>query len=780
MTVLTSSVTLVNLDPTNVPNGRQLEGGSGIQLSDEGPGGALIISADDFLLSLQNISTNGFLARSNTNIAVSRTLTSDGTIQITNPTGAAGNPQLSIANNTSIQKVISAAYGTDRATQGRLNFIGAGGVGVTVASNGTLNSADITISGSGGAPQAANYLITIPYVGLTGAFAMSSLATGILKNTTGTGIPTIAVAGTDYMTPNATLTAIGNLSGALGSIIVGTGSSFTSRSIGASGTVPISNGSDWAWGSAAFTNPMTTAGDLISGGVGGAPNRVAVGTNGQVLGVVGGVPAWTSDTGFTNPMTTSQDMILGGVSGVPGRLPLGAANAILSVESTGTSVVWSTTGFLQGSTLTVTGAMSGTNLVLSDGSAPAAPLTGVKLYSSSGALRAINNAADLLLMTNPMTTAGDLTVGGASGAPTRLAVGSNGQVLGVSGGVPAWTSDTGFTNPMTTAGDIIIATTAGAPIRLAAGSNAQALTISGGTPAWTTLADIPSAAAKYIVQTADASIPNAQDLSALPTGLMKSTAITGVISIASGGTDYVVPSANLTALAGLANTTGSLLVMNGTTLVNLGVGSNGQVLGVSGGVPTWTSDTGLTNPMTTQGDLIVGGASGVPARLAKGTANQVLSMDGTGTNEVWATPLSATMTSLSIPFDTTLPGGQLPGGQILFDTNKNWFTLTAGVWTVNIYGVLGMNSSNVAPFVTFNLAQSGVGTLYSFSTPLAPGTNASGAYYGSITFYTAGGLFGVTQAVPYGAPYANSWSLNVSAYNLSNGQNNSNNGLPYS
>lgn len=39
---------------------------------------------------------------------------------------------------------------------------------------------------------------------------------------------------------------------------------------------------------------------------------------------------------------------------------------------------------------------------------------------------------------NPMTTAGDIIKGGASGVPERLAVGSSGNVLTVSGGAPAW------------------------------------------------------------------------------------------------------------------------------------------------------------------------------------------------------------------------------------------------------------------------------------------------------------------------------------------------------
>lgn len=39
---------------------------------------------------------------------------------------------------------------------------------------------------------------------------------------------------------------------------------------------------------------------------------------------------------------------------------------------------------------------------------------------------------------NPMTTAGDIIIENAVPAPARLAIGSAGQVLGVSGGLPAW------------------------------------------------------------------------------------------------------------------------------------------------------------------------------------------------------------------------------------------------------------------------------------------------------------------------------------------------------
>ena len=47
-------------------------------------------------------------------------------------------------------------------------------------------------------------------------------------------------------------------------------------------------------GGGGMTNPMTTAGDLITGGASGAPGRLGVGTDGQILKVVSGAPAWTT------------------------------------------------------------------------------------------------------------------------------------------------------------------------------------------------------------------------------------------------------------------------------------------------------------------------------------------------------------------------------------------------------------------------------------------------------------------------------------------------------
>ena len=69
-------------------------------------------------------------------------------------------------------------------------------------------------------------------------------------------------------------------------------------------------------------------------------------------------------------------------------------------------------------------------------------------------------------MTNPMTTAGDMIVGGASGAPGRVAAGTNGYVWTMVAGSPAWAAipaqtikvtTTVTSNTITPAGDTDVA-----------------------------------------------------------------------------------------------------------------------------------------------------------------------------------------------------------------------------------------------------------------------------------------------------------------------------------
>jgi hypothetical protein len=74
----------------------------------------------------------------------------------------------------------------------------------------------------------------------------------------------------------------------------------------------------------------------------------------------------------------------------------------------------------------------------------------------------------------PGTTLGDLAYSSATAnTSTRLPIGTTGQVLAVSGGVPAWTTTADVT-PLTTKGDLFTFDTADA--RLGVGTNGQVLT----------------------------------------------------------------------------------------------------------------------------------------------------------------------------------------------------------------------------------------------------------------------------------------------------------------
>lgn len=145
--------------------------------------------------------------------------------------------------------------------------------------------------------------------------------------------------------------------------------------------------------STGMSNPMTTAGDIIVGGVSGEASRLAKGTDGKVLKMVSGSPAWGDDAeGMANPMTTAGDIIIGGSSGTPTRLAKGTNGKVLKMVSG--SPAWA---------------------------------------DESGG------------MSNPMTTIGDLIVSSDnSGTPSRLAKGTAGQILAVNSGATGleWKADT--------------------------------------------------------------------------------------------------------------------------------------------------------------------------------------------------------------------------------------------------------------------------------------------------------------------------------------------------
>ena len=244
----------------------------------------------------------------------------------------------------------------------------------------------------------------------------------------------------------------------------------------------------WANNPAGFTNPMVNLGDMIQGGISGVPTDLPIGTAGQVLTVVSGVPAWANAaSGFSNPMTGTGDMISATTGGVPVRVPAGTSNQVLTMQVSGLPA-WANASSGFSNPMTTAG-----DLIFENATPAPARLaigTAGQVLTVVGGLPVWQNAASGF--SNPMTTAGDLITGATGGAAQRLGIGANGQVLGVSAGVPTWiTNPAGFANPMTAKGDLITAATGGTAQRLGIGAFGQVLTASStGTAIWQTTGGI--------------------------------------------------------------------------------------------------------------------------------------------------------------------------------------------------------------------------------------------------------------------------------------------------
>jgi len=292
---------------------------------------------------------------------------------------------------------------------------------------------------------------------------------------------------------------------------------------------------------------------------------------------------------------------------------------------------------------------------------------GLTTTGTSGGIPYFSSTSQLA--TSALLTANQLIVGGGAGAaPLTLAAGSSGNVLTISGGVPTWappaTSGTVTSVAMTVPTFLSVS---GSPVTssgtLTVSLSGTALPVANGGTDVTSVTVAPTATAfagwdanknfstnnllNGYTATATAagttaltvSSTNQQYFTGSTTQIVTMPAVTGLAL----GTQYTIVNLSTGSVTVQSSGANTIQVMaQNTQLVLTSIATSGT--GTAVWIWTYSSvdpaGLPLTNPMTTGGDIIYGGASGTPTRLANGSSGQVLTSAGSTNAPTWTAPVT--------------------------------------------------------------------------------------------------------------------------------------------
>lgn len=452
------------------------------------------------------------------------------------------------------------------------------------------------------------------------------------------------------------------------------------------------------------TSLLDTDAFIVQPAAGPPAQYVTASTLANYIGAISGT-TYSASTGLSlstsNFFSITNTAVTAGTYGGVSSVPVLAINAQGQVTSASTAPISITSTQVSGvgtvTSVDVSGGLTGLSYnggpITSSGTITASGTLGFDFGGTSAttAVAAFNTLA-------PTTTSGDMIYRTSTGN-VRLPIGSSGQLLTASNGIPVWITSTtagagtvtsvdvsgggtgltysggpvtstgtitasgtlgvdyGGTSattaiaafnalaPTTTSGDLIYRTSTG-NVRLAIGSSGQLLTASGGLPVW--ISPSSSGTVNYV------------DVSGGGTGLSfnggpitasGTITATGTLGTAYGGTSATTVFAAFNALAP-TTASGDIIYRTSSGNISLPIGSSGQVLTASGGLPVWSSNgvgsvnyvdvsggnTGLTfngGPVTASGTIT---ASGTLVVSAGGTGAATLTgvLKGTGTTAITA------------------------------------------------------------------------------------------------------------------------------------------------